>query len=114
MFLMGWFNHHLDYTFYLEKKPKWQNHLKSLKGSRRLDDVPRGGKPGFPLQIRSGEVTVSDLFGDGEFTFFRKVENVTWENTRNLLSRELTYPTLGNGKSSSKVIFDGICWFPEG
>ena len=26
-----------------------------------------------------------------------------------LPSRELTYPTLGKGKSSSKVIFDGIC-----
>jgi len=24
-------------------------------------------------------------------------------------SRELTYPTLGKGKSSSKVTFDGIC-----
>ena len=28
-------------------------------------------------------------------------------------SRELTYPTLGKGKSSSKGIFDGICLFPE-
>ena len=27
----------------------------------------------------------------------------------NLPSRELTYPTWGKGKSSSKVIFDGIC-----
>jgi len=26
-----------------------------------------------------------------------------------LPSRELTYPTLGKGKSSSKVNFDGIC-----
>ena len=26
-----------------------------------------------------------------------------------LPSRELTYPTLGKGKSSSKVTFDGIC-----
>jgi len=29
-------------------------------------------------------------------------------------SRELTCPTLGKGKSSSKVIFDGICSFPGG
>ena len=29
-------------------------------------------------------------------------------------SRKLTYPTLGKGKSSSKVIFDGICQFPVG
>jgi len=26
-----------------------------------------------------------------------------------VLSRELTYPTLGKGKSSSNMIFDGIC-----
>jgi len=34
----------------------------------------------------------------------------TRSNSINVLpSRELTYPTLGKGKSSSKVIFDGIC-----
>jgi len=35
-----------------------------------------------------------------------------WERKgipRNMPSRELTYPTLGKGKSSSKVTFDGIC-----
>ena len=29
-------------------------------------------------------------------------------------SRELTYPTFGKGKSSSKVPWEGICWFPGG
>ena len=29
-------------------------------------------------------------------------------------SRELTYPTLGKGKSSSNCHFWGICWFPGG
>jgi len=30
-------------------------------------------------------------------------------DTNKVPSRELTDPTLGKGKSSSKVIFDGIC-----
>jgi len=32
-----------------------------------------------------------------------------YQNEEILPSRELTYPTWGKGKSSSKVIFDGIC-----
>ena len=34
--------------------------------------------------------------------------------TKILPSRELTYPTLGKGKSSSKCHFWEICWFPGG
>ena len=38
----------------------------------------------------------------------------TGPQTNALPSRELTYPTLGKRKSSSKCHFGGICWFPGG
>ena len=45
------------------------------------------------------------LGGGGRFSVGGFVKGVV----TNIPSRELTYPTLGKGKSSSKVNFDGIC-----
>ena len=42
----------------------------------------------------------------------RKFQDVR-KNSTNLLSRKLTYPTLGKGKSSSKLPWEGICFFPS-
>ena len=71
MFRMGW-NHHLVY-FLFDYPTVMAEYLKSLRGSHHFGylGLPTAGwrsKRRFPpLQIRSGEVTVSDLFGDGKF-----------------------------------------------
>ena len=44
-----------------------------------------------------------------------KVQRILGSNLpQRIPSKELTYPTLGKGKSSSKCHFGGICWFPGG
>jgi len=45
-------------------------------------------------------------FLQGNMNFLKRTPN---KKLHAIPSRELTYPTWGKGKSSSKVIFDGIC-----
>ena len=54
-------------------------------------------------------------FGTDHTSFFYRCKYFAWfgmgyvESHEHIPSRELTCPTLGKGKSFSKVIFDGIC-----
>ena len=55
--------------------------------------------------------TVISMRNGPKIWHFPKIEtrqNLGCSRTKSLPSRELTYPTLGKGKASSKVIFAGI------
>ena len=62
------------------------------------------------MQVKMSEIV--DVFRpDMEGSFYKNLcsGGIVNDCLAEIPSRELTCPTLGKGKSSSKVIFDGIC-----
>ena len=88
-------------------KPKCQtktfNHL-NQKGQAACHQVFVHSWPSLVLYSgnESGQMTGNTLVKIGSFPQVRGKH-------KNIPSRKLTYPTLGKGKSSSNMIFDGIC-----
>ena len=72
----------------------------------RLDGCPRISDSAFAPALQEA-LAKEQRFLVREFSNPQKV--VVKSGLGNIPSRELTYPTLGKGKSSSKVTFDGIC-----
>ena len=73
----------------------------------------------FPWGICQG-TTTTEVQGHGWPLATEEPSSLSWmvlvllDILVSVPSRELTYPTWGKGKSSSKVPFLGICWFPGG
>jgi len=82
------------------------------QGPPNSNPKPPGAKPTNLLQLVVEPTQLKNLLGKNWIispSLQNKLLTQIFQTTKQPPSRELTYPTLGKGKSSSKLVFQATC-----